>query len=172
MVPLSLPRGAPQSPRGVIELHEGHLATARSMEHAPRQPRSLDSHISAVSALYILLGVLISLCIAAPVAAHFRRKQKKTVANYIQRAKRAAVEVEIKAAEMAALQQRQDRLVQEQQGYQTSQRQQGVQLRDATSQLQTLQQQTHDLEQSIRDREDAMTAAERERDTAQVEAGA
>src|ERR1700722_8929897 len=163
MVPLPLPHGATQSARGVIELYDGYLATTRPIEHAPRRPRSYDSPtstgtgIGAASALYILLGALISLCIAAPIVAHFRRKQKKNVADYIQRAKRAAVEVETKATEMAALQQRQDRLVQEQRDYQASQRQHETQLRDATSQLQTLRQQTRDLEQSIRDRDGAVT---------------
>jgi DNA repair exonuclease SbcCD ATPase subunit len=173
MVPLPLPHGAPRSARGAIELYEGHLATTRSIEHTPRQPRSYDSPTSTgtgtVSALYILLGVLISLCITAPIVAHFRRKQKKNVADYIQRAKRAAGEVETKAAEVAALQRRQDRLIQEQGDYQASQQRHETQLRDATSQLQTLQQQIRDLEQSIRDREGAVTLAERERDTAEAE---
>jgi len=169
MVPLPLPRSAPQSARGAIELYEGHLATTRSIEHAPRQPRSYDSptdtgaNTGTASAFYILLGVLIALCITAPILAYFRKKQKKNVADYIQRAKRAATEVETKAAEMAALQQRQDHLLQEQGDYQASQQRHEIQLRDATSRLQTLQQQ-------IRDREGAVTMVERERDTAEAEA--
>jgi chromosome segregation ATPase len=175
MVPLPLPHSAPQSTRGAIELYEGHLATTRSIEHAPWHPRSYDSptntgtNTGTASALYILLGVLISLCITAPIVAHFRKKQKKNVSDYIQRAKRTTMEVEAKAAEMAVLQRRQDHLIQEQGGYQASQQRHETRLRDATSQIQTLQQQTHNLEQSIRDREGAVTIAERERDMAERE---
>jgi hypothetical protein len=175
MVPLPLPHSAPQSTRGAIELYEGHLATTRSIEHASWQPRSYDSpnntgtNTGTTSALYILLGVLISLCITAPIVAHFRKKQKKNVADYIQRAKRTAMEVETKAAEMATLQRRQDRLIQEQGDYQASQQRHDTQLRDAASTLQMFLQQTRDLEQSIRDREGAVTIAERERDMAERE---
>jgi hypothetical protein len=158
MAPLSQPHDAPQSRRGILELYAAHLHTTRSTG-----PRSLESPVGTVSALYIFVGILISLCIAAPVIARLRRKQENNVADYIKRAKRAAVEVDGRVAELAALQQRQDRLVQEQEEYQTSRLQHENQLQDERLRLQTLQQQ-------IGNREEALTVAQRERDTAREEA--
>ena len=168
MGPLPRPQGAPQNRRGVLELFETHLHTARSSTHT-LVLRSLESPIGTASALYIFLGILISLCIAAPIIGRLRKSQRNDVADYILRAKRAAVEVDGKVAELASLQQRQDSLVQEQEQYQTSQQQQENQLRDAMSRFQTLQQQIRDLEQSMRDQEEALTVAGRERDAALAE---
>jgi multidrug resistance efflux pump len=152
MAPLSQPHDAPQSRRGILELYAAHLHTTRSTG-----PRSLESPVGTVSALYIFVGILISLCIAAPVIARLRRKQENNVADYIKRAKRAAVEVDGRVAELAA------RLVQEQEEYQTSRLQHENQLQDERLRLQTLQQQ-------IGNREEALTVAQRERDTAREEA--
>jgi hypothetical protein len=70
-------------------------------------------------------------------------------------------------AQMVSLQQR---LLQEQERYQTLQREHENQLRDEQRRFQTSQQQIHDLEQTMHDREQALTVAQRERDTAIEEA--
>lgn len=152
MVPLPRPHGAPQSSRRILELYAAHLQAPKSTEHALGS-RSLDIPRGNASALYIFVGILICLCIAAPVLACLRKKQGNDVTRYIRRAKRAAVEGDGRVAELASLPHRQHE----------------NQLRDEQLRLQTAQRQVRDLEQSMRDREDALTMAQRERDMIQRE---
>jgi chromosome segregation ATPase len=70
-------------------------------------------------------------------------------------------------AQMVSLQQR---LLQEQERYQTLQREHENQLRDEQHRFQTSQQQIRDLEQTMHDHERALTVAQKERDTAMEEA--
>jgi hypothetical protein len=132
--------------------------------------RSLEPPLGTACGLYTFLGILISLFIAAPVIAYLRRRQENHAVDYIRRAKKAVAELEGKTSELASLQQRQDRLVQEQERYHTSERQHENELRDERVRLQALQQQIRDLEQSAQDREAELTVAQRDRDTAQEEA--
>lgn len=169
MVPLSRPYGPLQSHREILELYEAHLHTTRSTDHAIGI-RSLESPIGSACALYIFLGFLISLCIAAPVIAHFRKKRGKYIADCVERAKRAVAEVDGRVAEINSLQRRQDSLLQEQERYQTSQQVHEDQLRDERLRFHASQQQIHDLVQTMRNREQALTVAQRERDTALEEA--
>jgi hypothetical protein len=168
MVPLPRPHGAPQSSRRILELYAAHLQAPKSTEHA-LGPRNLDTLRDNASALYIFVGILICLCIAAPVLACLREEQGNNVTRYLWRAKRAAVEGDGRAVELASLPHRHERLEQEQGQYRASQRQHENQLRDEQLRLQTAQQQVRDLEQSMRDREDALTVAQRERDMTQRE---
>jgi DNA repair exonuclease SbcCD ATPase subunit len=73
------------------------------------------------------------------------------------------VELDGRVAELAALQQRHDTLVQEQAQYQAANE---SRLEDDRLRFQTLQQQINDLERSRRDGEGALTVAQGERDTA------
>ena len=160
MVPLSRPYGAPESRRGILELYEAHMHTARSTDHSIGT-RSLESPTGTACALYIFVGFLISLCIAAPVIAFLRKKRDRYVADQVKRAKRTVAEADGRVAE---------RLLQEQERYQTSQREHENQLREERLQLQTSQQQIRDLEQTMHDREQALTVVQTERDTALEEA--
>lgn len=155
MVPLSRPHGAPESRRGILELYEAHMHTTRSTDHAIGT-RSLES-LGTACALYIFVGFLISLCIAAPVIAFLRKKRDRYVADHVERAKRAVVEADGRIA---------GSLLQEQERYRTSQREHENQLREEQLRLQTSQQQIRNLEQTMHDREEALTMAQRERDTA------
>ena len=156
MVPLSRPHGAPESRKGILELYEAHMHTTRSTGRAIGT-RSLESPIGTACSLYIFVGFLICLCIAAPVIAILRKNRDRYVADHVERAKRAVVEADGRVAES---------LAQEQERYRTSQREHENRLREEQLQLQTSQQQIRDLERTMRDREQALTMVQRDRDAA------
>jgi chromosome segregation ATPase len=166
--PRSRPQGAPQSRRGIPELHEARLHIANPTIHALGS-RSIKTSIDSATALYIFLGILISLCIAAPLVRHLRGKQTKDVTGYIERAKRATVELNGKVAELAALKQRHETLLQEQEPLQTLLQQQENELKDARLQSQRLEMRIVDLEQSRRAGEETLAEAKMDADTAHEE---
>jgi chromosome segregation ATPase len=161
MVPLPRPHGAPEGGKGILELYAAHLQALKSTEHILGS-RSLQAPLGTASALFIFVGILICLCIAAPVIASRRQQQGNGVTGSRWRAKRAAVEVDGPGAELASLRQRHERLEQQHVQHEN-------QLQGERSQLETVQGQVLDLEQSVRDRENALTVAERERDITQRE---
>jgi hypothetical protein len=174
MAPLPRPHGTPQDLDGTAELYGIHLRTTLTMTTTSTEhtlgPRGLGPHIGSVSALYIFVGILISLCIAAPGIGRLRNSQGKKTAEYLRRVNKAVVKANETVAELASLQERQDRLVQEKDQQETSQRQQEESLRDERLRCQTLQEQISVLKQSLRDEEEARGQLREEKNTAVTEA--
>jgi vacuolar-type H+-ATPase subunit I/STV1 len=167
MAPLPRPHGTPQDLDGTAELYGIHLRTTLTMTKTSTEhtlgPRGLGPHIGSVSALYIFVGILISLCIAAPGIGRLRNSQGKKTAEYLRRVNKAVVKANETVAELASLQERQDRLVQEKD-------QQEESLRDERLRCQTLQEQISVLKQSLRDEEEARGQLREEKNTAVTEA--
>ncbi|KAF7512032.1 hypothetical protein GJ744_002745 [Endocarpon pusillum] len=141
-----------------------------SAEHA-RRPRGVESPQSrSLSALYIFVGILICLCIAAPIVAYLRKKQESVLTDSMQRVKRAAVKLNQMVAEAASFQQRERSLVREQETLQASQRNQEARMQEKGLQVQRLQRQIEFLTESMRNQEEALEVNRTERDAAREEA--
>ena len=156
-----------------MELYRVQLRTTTMTMTATERasgPRGLGPHIGSESALYIFVGILITLCIAAPGIARLRDIQGRKIADYLQRANRAVVLADERVAELASLQEHQVRLVQEHVQHESSQRQQKESLQEERLRVQILQERIGVLEQSLRDHEDMAGQLREEKNTAVTEA--
>src|SRR5579859_4671656 len=89
MVVFPRPHFERQSGKGSLRLSTEHLQTLKSTDHALRL-RRLRTPLDGVSALYIFVGILFCLCVAAPVLGYFRKRRRNGDKGDIRRRKRAA----------------------------------------------------------------------------------
>lgn len=160
--PLSYDSQSHQETAGATLLH--HLSR-KSAEHAPAR-RSLDPQLASGAGLYVFLGILITLCVAAPILAYLRKRKQKEVGEYVQRADRVTADFNKKAAELNSLQQRLDRLVREKEQSQTARETAENELREGEVECQQLRRQIQDAEQSMRVLTDDIIEARREKEEA------
>lgn len=99
-----------------------------------------------------------------------KSKHKNGVSHHIRRATRTVAHVVFgRLAELVSLQERYERLVRERKQFQRAQRKNETKLQDESHQVQKLKRLVRHLQESMQDRQEALTLAHRERDTAMEE---
>jgi len=166
MVPKPQPDGGLEVRRLIFDdlLKIEHRATSAKNG---LKPRSIDFPPGPSSTLFIFVGVLITLCVAAPILAYLRERRRSNSTEYLGRTRKAVSGL---TAELASVQQDRNGLRQERDLVQVLLQEEENLRTEQVARLISLQNKSCELEQNLRRKEEALSEQHERATNAEEEA--